>query len=68
MEGARLILQSAVDNGVCEKVVVYDKAIGKYRGDEDYQDDDEVKKMMIILEQRQQVGGCVTCCNTDCCQ
>ena len=56
VEGARLILQSAVDNGVCQEVYV------------DYQDDDEVNKMMIILEQRQQVGGCVTCCITDCCQ
>ena len=58
VEGARLILQSAVDNGVCQSVYI----------DQDYKDDNEVKKMMIILKQRQQVGGCVTCCNTDCCQ
>ena len=58
VEGARLILQSAVDNGVCKEVYI----------DKDCQHDDEVKKMMIILYQRQQVGGCVTCCNTDCCQ
>ena len=44
VEGARLILQSAVDNGVCQEV------------DSDYHDDDEVKKMMIILKQRQEVG------------
>ena len=49
VEGARLILQSAMDSGVCEQVYI----------NEDYRDDDEVKKMMIILEQRQQVGGCV---------
>ena len=57
VEGAHLMLHSAVDNGVCQRVNI----------NEDYEDDDEVKKM-IILEQRQQVGGCVTCCNTDCCQ
>ncbi|XP_065901851.1 NACHT, LRR and PYD domains-containing protein 3-like isoform X2 [Dysidea avara] len=43
VEGARLILQSAVDNGVCQLVDI----------NRDYKDDDEVKKMMIILEQRQ---------------
>ena len=43
VEGARLLLQSAVDNGVCQQVYI----------DEDYQDDDEVKKMIIILKQRQ---------------
>ena len=46
VEGARLILQSAVDNGVCQLVDI----------NRDYKDDDEVKKMMIILEQRQVVG------------
>ena len=52
VEGARLILQSAVDNGVCQGVY------------SDYEDDDEVKMMMIIMEQRerQEVGGCVTLC------
>ena len=44
VEGARLILQSAVDNGVCQEV------------GSDYKDDDEVKKMMIILRQRREVG------------
>ncbi|XP_065901515.1 NACHT, LRR and PYD domains-containing protein 3-like isoform X2 [Dysidea avara] len=42
VEGARLILQSAVDNGVCQEV------------GSDYKDDDEVKKMMIILRQRRE--------------
>jgi len=51
-EGARLILQSAVDNGVCQEVVIYDKVQSKVRGDDDYRGDDEVEKMMIILEQR----------------
>ncbi|XP_065903428.1 NACHT, LRR and PYD domains-containing protein 3-like isoform X2 [Dysidea avara] len=41
VEGARLILQSAVDNGVCQGVY------------SDYEDDDEVKMMMIIMEQRE---------------
>jgi len=60
VEGARLILQSAVSNGICQMV-----DIGR-----NYNDDDEVKKMNIILEQRmkvrlkpqrekQKVGGCV---------
>ena len=43
VEGVRLILRSAVDNGVCQDVDI----------GEDYQDDDEVKKMLI--EKRQQV-------------
>ena len=60
VEGTRLILHSAVDNGVSQNIVI--------NHNKDYQDDDEVKKMMIILKQRQQVGGCVTCRNTDCCQ
>ncbi|XP_065900737.1 NACHT, LRR and PYD domains-containing protein 3-like isoform X3 [Dysidea avara] len=47
VEGARLILQSAVDNGVCQVV-----DIGHYKDDDEVEDDDEVKKMMTILEQR----------------
>ena len=69
VEGACLILQSAVDNGICQEVVIYDKGFGKLRGDEDYRNDDEVKRMMIILEQRkiqEVIRGCATCCNTDC--
>ena len=69
VEGARLILQSAVDNGVCQVV-----DIGHYKDDDEVEDDeveddeveddDEVKKMMTILEQRkrQEVGGYVTLC------
>jgi len=38
VEGARLILQSAVNNGVCQEVCI----------DQNYSNDDEVKKMIII--------------------
>jgi len=57
MEGARLILLSAVYNGVCQEVKV----------DNDYIND-EVKMMMTILEQRkiQEVGGCVMWRNDNC--
>jgi len=53
VEGVRFILQSAVDNGVCQQVRTNG---GNY--------DDKVKKMMTILEQRrvQEVGCCVTLC------
>jgi len=40
VEGARLILQSAVNNGVCQEVWI----------DPNYSNDDEVEKMMITLE------------------
>ncbi|XP_065887218.1 protein NLRC3-like isoform X2 [Dysidea avara] len=43
VEGARLILQSAVNNRVCEGVVI----------DGEYKKDNEVQKMMNILETRQ---------------
>ena len=43
--GARLVLQSAVNNGVCEIVYV----------DDDYETDSEVQKMSNILYTRQQV-------------
>jgi len=43
VEGARLMLQSAVNNGVCEEVQI------------DYERDNEVQKMMNILETRQKV-------------
>jgi len=46
VEGARLLLKSAVDNGVCEEV----------RIDREYKEDNEVQKMMNILETRQTVG------------
>ena len=45
VEGARLILQSAVNNGVCEEVLI----------DFKYERDSEVQKMMNILETRQKV-------------
>ena len=42
VDGARLIMKSAVDNGVCEDVGVGDK----------YKDDDQVKGMRTILDDR----------------
>lgn len=40
--GARLILKSAVDNGVCGRVGI----------DYEYEDDDQVKQMITILDDR----------------
>ena len=49
VDGARLIMKSAVDNGVCEDVSI----------DYKYKDDDQVKEMAIILEnKRQDVRKC----------
>ena len=42
IDGARLIMKSAVDNGVCEYVWI----------DGEYKDDDEVKEMKTILDDR----------------
>ena len=42
VDGARLIMKSAVDNGVCEIVSI----------DDEYEDDDEVKEMKTILDDR----------------
>ena len=42
VDGARLIMKSAVDNGVCEYVDI----------DDEYKDDDEVKEMKSILHDR----------------
>ena len=42
VDGARLIMKSAVDNGVCEDVVI----------NREYKDDDQVKEMMTILDDR----------------
>ena len=42
VDGARLIMKSAVDNGVCEIVDI----------DDEYEDDDEVKEMKTILNDR----------------
>ena len=44
VDGARLVMKSAVDSTMCESVV-----IGR-----EYEDDDEVKRMMSILEDRRQ--------------
>jgi len=56
VEGTCLLLKSAVDNGVCEKVMI----------DYKYRRDNEVQKMMNILETRRMVGTNVTwynCCH-----
>ena len=42
VNGARLIMKSAVDNGVCEYVWI----------DNEYEEDDEVKEMKSILDDR----------------
>ena len=44
VDGARLIMKSAVDNGVCKYVSI----------DDEYEDDDQVKEMMTILNDRGQ--------------
>ena len=44
VDGARLIMKSAVDNGVCEYVCI----------DGEYENDDEVKEMETILNDRRQ--------------
>jgi len=51
VEGAYLILESAVNNEICEEVWI----------DGEYRNDEEVKKMSIILEHRkiQEVRGCM---------
>ena len=51
VEGARLILQSAVNNGVCEKVTI------RYLNTSDnYKSDNEVQKMMAILQTRRKAN------------
>ena len=42
VDGARLVMKSAVDNGVCEDVCI----------DDEYEDDDQVQEMMTILDDR----------------
>ena len=44
IDGARLVVKSAVNNGVCELVVI----------DREHEDDYEVKRMMNILDDRRQ--------------
>jgi len=46
VEGARLMLQSAIDNGVCELVGI----------SSDYWSDNEVQKMMTILQTRREAN------------
>ena len=46
VEGARLILQSAVNNGICEQVIINDS----------YESDNEVQKMMTILQTRREAN------------
>ena len=55
VDGAHLIMKSAVDNGVCEFVWI----------DNEYGDDEEVKEMEIILDDRRRlnVRNYVECCN-----
>ena len=57
-DGARLIMKSAVDNGVCEKVGI----------DFEYKDDDQVEEMMTILDdpRRRDVRNYVVRCNYYC--
>ena len=42
LDGAHLIMKTAVDNGVCEFVSISDE----------YEDDEEIKRMMTILDDR----------------
>ena len=56
VEGTCLILQSAVNNRVCEEVTI----------DGEYKEDSEVQKMINILETRQKVDTDITwyyCCH-----
>jgi len=46
VEGARLMLQSAINNGVCEQVFIND----------DYRSDNEVQKMRTILKTRREAN------------
>ena len=50
VEGARLILQSAVNNGICEEVSVNDQYTNNYESD------NEVQKMMTILQTRREAN------------
>jgi len=47
VEGARLMLQSAIDNDVCEYVSI----------SSDYWSDDEVQKMRTILQARREANN-----------
>ena len=59
VDGAHLIMKSALDNGICEIVSI----------DDEYKDDDQVKEMIITLRVRgiQDVRNFfVRCCNYYC--
>ena len=49
VNGARLIMKSAVDNGVCEYVYIGGTY---YNLDYEYHNDKEIKRMMTILDDR----------------
>ena len=51
VKGAIRILQSTVDNGVCQEVWINDE----------YWSDDNVKKLMSILENRENKGSYIIC-------
>ena len=56
VEGAHLLIKSAMDNGVCEEVMI----------NYECKEDNEVQKMLNILETRQKVGTDITwynCCH-----
>ena len=46
-EGAYCIVQSAVQNTVCQEVLI-----------DDYENDDEVKKMMALIDNRKKQNVC----------
>lgn len=48
VEGARLIMHSAVHNTVCQKILI----------DDDCENDDEVKKMMALIDGRKKQNVC----------
>jgi len=51
VEGARLILQSAINNGVCEKVTINNDDTS-----DNYESDSEVQKMKTILQTRRKAN------------
>ena len=51
VEGACLILHSAVNNGICEEVSVNDQFTN-----DNYQSDYEIRKMMTILQTRREAN------------
>ena len=51
VEGARLILLSVVNNGVCERV-----SINNHNTSDNYESESEVQKMMTILQTRREAN------------